>query len=753
MPKKKVTKAASKLSFQQEFYSDLSTANMYHGIIIRSPIKKGIITSISHPDLPADYFLFTAKDVPGRNLIDTPHGKVPVFSEGNVSYFGEPIGILTGPDEKVLNELLEEVEIVYDRNSIDYYFKIDDVKNDFPEEKDSEKSSEKTSAKNETPQEDTELEKLFSSEIASRSIKWGDFENINSIFEESDFCAEGSWKYSLSVPNFGETNGALCSFKENVLTVFTPTQWLRSLRQILSEALKIKSENIIVKKTRCFNHGTNSIWFNSIITCQAAIASLKTGHSVKIVYSRKEQNLFMDTMQPIVLNYKTSCTKEGKITALKADIKVDAGFINPFSQEIIDRLIIASCGCYSIENIQVTAVAERSFNPPSSIDLSLIDSAAFFAIENQITLLSKKCSVSPLELREKNFILPPGNKKTEQQKSLFTFKFEKPLEVLECAASLSDFKRKFFCYQQEASLRNHENFRKGMLTTYTSPLRGIGFACAYEGSCYFGSQAYGNDQSLEVTLEEDETVTIHTSPVSSSIQDIWSKLAGEILEISPANVKFNSNFLADKEPLLPESVYSNISVMTELLQKCCKGIKQRKSSAALPYSVVKKITPAQKKVWNSKEFKGQPFYNTSFIAATVEVEMDMATYRETIRNISIAISGGKLMNTQAVTSTIKLGIQKVLKSLVHHETLDAKDIKISFIQSNENPSQIGELVYQVIPSAYAQAISQAINCSLTSLPLSTDSIYNTLVEASQKEIKLEQETEESKDENSGNTEQ
>ena len=75
MPKA-VRKRSSKISFQKEFYSDLSMSDMINAVTIRSPAQKGILMAVSHPDLPEGYTIVTARDVPGTNFIDTPCGKI-----------------------------------------------------------------------------------------------------------------------------------------------------------------------------------------------------------------------------------------------------------------------------------------------------------------------------------------------------------------------------------------------------------------------------------------------------------------------------------------------------------------------------------------------------------------------------------------------------------------------------------------------------------------------------------------------------
>lgn len=142
--------------------------------------------------------------------------------------------------------------------------------------------------------------------------------------------------------------------------------------------------------------------------------------------------------------------------------------------------------------------------------------------------------------------------------------------------------RKYSAYHLEAKNRKIRGNDTEYDAVYSSPLRGIGFSFAFEGSGYYGSNVYGNDQSLEVTLETDQTLTIHCPPVSSTVEEIWYKLAADELGINQSAVKINSSFKADEEPPLPENVYSNISVMTVLLKKCCAAIKKEKKEQHFP---------------------------------------------------------------------------------------------------------------------------------------------------------------------------
>lgn len=769
MPKSKIKASASKVALQGEFYSDLVMDNMLYGAIVRSPIKNGIIKSISHNDLPNGYFLYTARDVPGSNLVDTNFGKIPIFSEGNVSYKGEPLGILVGPDENKVNELLSEIEIIYDSNTIESYLKSfgDDYKKpvlSFPTTNNNEPSNPNSSEIDEISKalnldanpfspfgivqehEKTEKEKkeikeneaiqkeLFLSEIAKREIQNGPCFEINSktglaygidsVFKESDFVSEGSWTYSMKTPIYSEPNGAICSFNGDYLTVYTPTQWLSDLRRVLSSVLNIDSDKIIFKKTKSNNRGTNNIWYNSIIASQVAVAAFRSGHNVKLVYTRNEQQEFMDTMLPITIVHKSGINKDGVLLAMQIDIDVEVGSSNSFIQEILDRLVIASFGCYNPKNISITATAYRSSKPASSIDLQLIDSASFFALENQINNLCVQSGLTPIEIRKKNI----AQCSHEKQKTPFLISIEQPTEIFDAIIKQSDFNRKYASYHLDSVLRNSRNEKTTLGSLSEAPLRGIGLSCGYEGSGYFGSGVYSNDQEIEVTLEVDKTITIHCPPASASIKSIWQQLASSILSLPISSIRINSEYHINEEPLLPESIYSNISIMTMLLRKSCESILRKTTdlNTKQPITIKKKFSTNQKQYWNKKEFFGKPFHSTSFASAIVEIELDPCTYREHIRGIWVVIYGGQILCATAAENTIKLCIQKVLDSLVENENLICNNIHISFSHSNNTPTQIGELVYQVLPAAYTGALSQALSCSTDVLPLKCNSLYESL---------------------------
>lgn len=765
---KKTKRQKAKISYQNDFYSDLSFENTLIAKVVRCPAQKGIIKSVSHPNLPDDYFLITARDVPGSNIIDTVGGKISVFCNGNISYLGEPIGLLVGPNSDIIDALMKELVIEIDKNSIEDYLTESDESESSDEKIDAENKDKNLNEKNSLNQksakaasvksatlnssnskslEKTKISKkskilsktqelnsdFFSDEIASRQVLWPKNCDLEKIFESSANVIEQDYSYSLNIPNYGETNGALCSLKDGILTVYTPTQWIFDLRYMLSKTLNLKSESINIKRTKTYNRGSNSIWYNSVIACQVATATLKTKKSVKLVYTRQEQNNFIDAVRPILIKHKTAADENGKIKAMQVDIDVDAGFLNPFAQEIIDRLVIAATGDVKPEALKISAKIHKSKNPSSSVDIKLIDSAAFFAVENQLNLIAAKSNLTPAELRLINGISEnnlKSKKSSSSKKSNYPFLIEldKYSECINAATRISDFNRRYASYQVDSQDGRAKNLNYKYDIIRSSPLRGIGFACGWAGSAYFGSKLNESEQSMELILDEDSNVIIHCPPISHSIFEIWTKIICETLDINPSQVKLNTEFEPGNEPLLPENIYSSISIMTSLLKKCLVQIKKCDEKTPKPFVVKRKLSPSQKKKWNSETFSGKPFYKTSFGVAVLELELDACTFREKIRSITLVLNAGKVINIKSAENSVKLSVQKIMQSLVENDFVEYPKININFMQSDEEPMRVSDLVFQILPAAYTQALTQVLNCCINVIPLQSDTIYYKLEE-------------------------
>lgn len=662
------------------YFSDLTSANMIYTKIVRSPITKGRIKSLTLEDIPEGYFLFTAADFGEENYVETLDIQTEILASSEIYYKGQPIALLAGPVFTDLLDLEKNIKMEFEKD---------------PASKIKEK---------EYP-------------YAQRFIRNGKAqkpEEFTKLFSKKNYDIKGTWTSVLNAPSCNEANGAFCTFDKNILTISTPTQWPKHLQENIKRIFNLKTEEVFIRKTISSGPHTNTIWQNTVIAVMASLVAIKTGKTAQLVLSREEHFEYLIKKSPISIKIRSAVKKDGIIEAVQVLIELDSGYHNPFAAEILDRLVIAANNIYSVRNIEIIAKAYESYTPPVSFNIECIDSQAFFAIENQMQKICNVTGFLPDELRMKNF---------ERKFSLpFTFTNEKVREAFSAIEKMYDVNRKFISYRMES-----KNRKIDIKNLHNFPLRGIGVACGFNGIGYFGSNIFACNQKMEATLESDGTLEIHALQPSASTLEVWKNTAAQILEIDPKQIKLNSIFDINEDLSVPENVYANVSVMTYLLKKCCQDIQSKRFRKPLPITSTKGFTSAQKKVWNKEKFSGSPFFLSSFGAVVLELEINPYTYKIYIKNVKAVLNAGKIGIPKIAENSVKLSIQHALTELVVDENLHCDQISVSFVQSDNDPTQIDGLISRILPAAFTSALSQATGHEINTIPVKPQHFFKEMI--------------------------
>ena len=702
------------------FYSDAEKDGCLYAALVRSPAPAGKIKSVTAADLPEGYTLYTSKDLPGAKLISANKSSLKIFSYGNISYSGEPVGIIFGPDEEKVYKLLDTVNITFDVENLESA-----LHNVINNQEETANFKEFVEQINEMPSLDTVIDKSHVEEntsiiVAEREIKYGLYKRASlaqadtKLFDKADFTSTDTWKEKLLTPKWQETEGAFAYTEGDKIHVFVPTRWTGFTQKSVAAALNIEESAVYIHKTKSPGIYPSGLARPTQLAVQVAAAAWLSKKPVKLVLSQFEQENYMLPGVLTDITYRTALNKEGHLIALKINIDIDIGCSNPFAQELTDRIAIAAANYYKPDNLYIHAQAHTSKNPPTSISMQIIESQAFFAIENEIQKISNLSKIFPDELRLIN---------TESHKAFpFNITTGDVQAVIQQALKNSDFNRKYASFHMDAIDRAEKDSKP----FFALPLRGIGFATAYIPSGYYGQTSFNNDARLEVTLNADEKLEIHAIKPSEVIQDIWKTTAAEIIQIPKQNIHINSEFPYDQIPEQPEDSYCSISIMNELVKKCCNDIQKKRFHQPLPITSKRSAVMTSKTKWDKEKFTGTPFYTTSFITTVVEVELDTYTYNEKIKGIWVTVDCGELFDQAAALRTIKLEIQQELTMLVKGKTVLCDAINISFIQSNNHSGQVGGLIHNSLPAAFSSALSLALTTQLTEIPCTEELLFQLI---------------------------
>jgi xanthine dehydrogenase large subunit len=679
-----------------QFFSDLEFPNQYYGVLIRSSIQRGKLVDIKQPTMPDGYYMYTATDIPGENKLTAMGTTVPIFTPYEIQYFGEPLGIIVGPDLEVVHELVSEVLI----------------------------ESEK--------QEPFAFEEKFTSAqiLGKRVITRGD---ADTILAKAARVYESEREIGSQDHYYAEPLGVNVEITKEKLTIYTATQWPFHVRSTVSAALDLDPEEIIVTPTVLGESMDGKIWYPSLLAAQASLAAVLCKKPVKIFFSRQEDFLFSGKSAPTKIRYRTAISGNGNIEAMTARVLINAGAYNPLIDEIVDRVAVAVTGLYDIPAYRVEVFALKTNLPPMGALNGLGESQSFFALETHISSIISEIGASPIEWKMMN-LLGKGKKTVTETEITEDLRFP---ELFSSICSQSDFPRKYTAY---------ELLNKNRASLSDGALRGIGIAIGYQGNGFLGKPKDYNQYSVEITIDTGGQVQIKTGFYSPSMQQIFRTLTANRLGIEEDLIFFNGTDTTNITKGGPDTLSNKITILTPLLEKCCATIQKQRFRQPLPITVKKTYKPPKNVSSSDLVLTGTTFTSITPGACVLELELNPVTYETNVRGIWLSCNPGTLYSKSAAISTIrktipfalsKMSSEHILikegrfipKDSIQYDMLNpavTPHMSVQFLESEDAARGIGSIANDLVPAAYAAALGQIVGRQIESVPIDAKDIYEIL---------------------------
>ncbi|MDR1802266.1 MAG: molybdopterin-dependent oxidoreductase [Treponema sp.] len=693
------------------FISDFSVLGMLYAVTIRSPIARGILRGIKCPALPFSYQLITADQIPGENRL--ANFSVPVLAGRDLSYIGQPVAILTGPDAARLEEISSKIKLNTEETKAVYQ------NSNYGEE----------------------------DIIVKRSIAVGDREKTQ---KEDGKSIVGNYTTGMQEHWYSEVHGSLAIPAKKPMetfTVYTATQWPFHVKRSVAGVLGLDSGNVTVVPTLMMLHLDGKIWYPSLVSCHAALAALITGSPVKLMLVREEDFMFSPKKNRSNVKIRSELGEQGEILETEVQLTLDLGAGGVFEDEIIDQTCLGALGLYRHEAFRIEGIGVRTNIPYQGPMSGFGLSQGFFAAERHISRIADSLGQDPAEWRKKNLLgKNPGNAEAGLASLAIGIKLDKPAplaELIDTAASMGDYYRKWAAYELLRGKRRSEKW-----TFEQRPLRGIGISIAAQGNGFLYGDQYGIDTcEVELTLEKDGYLEIKTSLGLSGAAFLegWQNLAREILGVEPVMVRLTGD-TTNVPDSGPATLSRNISSITRLVEQCCTAIRNQRFRDPLPITVKSSSDPKKTPAWvPKKNIDPEAFSNPGWGAAVVEIEMDPVSLDPVIRGIWLVVDGGRVLNKRLASRSLRTGIIQALGWACREQVLykDGKippeyyrnygilrpeeipPINLDFFQSESTePKGVGELPFSCIPAAYVQAVSQAMDHHFERIPLDSREIWD-----------------------------
>ncbi len=688
------------------FICDYYTLGMIIIRIVRAEVPEGTISEIDIPELPDGTDIIQYGDIPSEKTLSVFNRSMPLLCDGKVRYEGEPILLLYGPNEKALDWIVSGIKIKYETD-----YTISTMENYTDD------------------QIDRKLE-------FTRGKPERNFEKAFVIVEE-EYSTSSQNHYDL------EPQGAAAEMTDDGITITSATQWPFNVRDNVSGCLGIPKKKVTVNVPAMGKTHSGKLWYAGLLACYAAIVTWKTGKPSICVIPKTESILYTPGRAASVIKHKTGLDEEGKILCRSIDISIDSGAYPMLSQEVINRVCFSAAGVYSVPALKITARSLKTNNHPSGAFNGMGFHQSFFAGESHSNTVAKAAGLSPLEWRLKNIA-------TKHINLPIGWESRKPIQLkklLESVAAMSDYRRKHSAYSLSSKMQNDFSGRK----------RGIGISVCCQGNGFMGKVEENEKYTVSARLDKGGVLSIFTSAVPENFQtsSLWRDIAGGILEINPDDVRIattDTSLVPDSGP----SLFSrNITIITQLIEKCCTAIKKSRFRLPLPIEVKRSYRLPGTNGWDPESFSGNPFPIVSWGAAVVETETHPITLETSVRGVWFAADCGKIMNAELakaeveseiyqaiISSTMKPPASKYAKEGIPLTPVQPDNnlpVTIEFLESKETkPGGIGELPDSLIPAALSEAIAMGLNIKLNELPSTSEKLFR-LIEHRKK-------TEESEDE-------
>ncbi len=332
-----------KVTGRAQYGADVSLAGLLHGKVLRSPHAHARIKSIdtskaeAHPGVKA---VITSKDLPfaslskedlGGDYMRLKFASDHVLASDKVLYKGHSVAAVAANNPHVAEEAINLISVVYEELP-----PVLDVLDAMKEDAQLLHEDLHTTALGETSEKASNIAAHFQYEK-------GDAANG---FAAADVVVEREFRTAAVHQGYIEPhNGTAFWNTDGQLSVWTSTQGAFAVRSSVADVLRQPVSK--VKVTPMEIGGGFGGKITAYLDAIAALLSQKSGAPVKLVMSRSDVFEASGPAPATWMKVKIGATKEGKFTAVQANLAFEAG---AYPGSPVMQGMLCAFGCYDVEN-------------------------------------------------------------------------------------------------------------------------------------------------------------------------------------------------------------------------------------------------------------------------------------------------------------------------------------------------------------------------------------------------------------------
>ena len=676
--------ASAKISGEAKYISDLRFENQLFARTVRSTRVKARIVSIRLPEFPAGYFFVNKDDIPGVNRMRTVVSDHPIFAEDEVSYIGQPILLIVGPEREKVFELTTQIKIEYEEEAAVFSL--------------------------------AEAEKR-NTVFTQYGYSKGDPEKA---FVEAASIIEDEYSTGLQEHVYLEPQGMAAEYKDDTMYIYGSLQCPFYVEGAMKEVLGWEAKRIRVIQAVTGGAFGGKEEFPSLTACQVAVAALKTRHPVMMIYDRDEDIICSTKRHPSIVRFKAGLDQANNVIALDIDVLYDAGAYTGLSPVVLQRGIFSATGVYNFPHLKVRGRNFMTNTVPSGAYRGFGAPQTIFGTEMLMHNIAVKLGIDPQDYKMRHMLKRGDPTCTGGQ-----IRDEVKLpEIIRKVNEMSAYREKVKAGKK---------------------YRGVGLSLFLHG-CGFTGNGEQMIRGKIVLRKKDDHVTLIVSSVEmgQGAETVLRKIVAHTLDISIERViceNIDTGLIPDSGPTVASRT---TMIVGGLLQQAALELKDRWNETG-EIEITRIYSHPDYLRWDNETFHGDAYPTYSWGANVAEVEIDPVTYEIDVKKISAVYDVGVPIDEQTLRGQMQGGLAQgigwatieVMNTdkgrLIQHNLTDYKvptamdipEIECEFI---ENPYEFGpfgakcagELPFVGAGPAIAAAVSNALSVPIRKLPITPE---------------------------------
>jgi len=349
-----------------DFVSDMRFDRMVYGALKFSDHPRAIIEKLdlsAAESYPGVIRVFTSKDIPGERITGHLLDDWPLMiaEKETTRYIGDVLAGVVAETEQIARAACEKIKVEY--AVLEPLTNMEEAEN--------------------SPIKVHQAGNLLKETIIKRGA------DINSVLEQSDFSVSATYKTQMVEHGFLETEAAIAMpWEKGGVELYVQSQGIYDDRSLTSRILELSEQQ--VKVTLVPSGGAFGGKEDLTVQGHAALFAHHLKRPVMVRLSRDESIRMHPKRHPLIMHYALGCSKEGKLTGLKAGIIGDTGAYASLGPAVLNRSAGHAGGGYYLPNVDVISKAVYTNNIPCGAMRGFGVNQVTFAMESAIDALCEK---------------------------------------------------------------------------------------------------------------------------------------------------------------------------------------------------------------------------------------------------------------------------------------------------------------------------------------------------------------------------